>query len=403
VQQDDDNMNDAKSGQAKPQQRAVVVMFDGLGLDYYGRSPLPTLKSWAKTGLFAEVEAVMPTVTNANNASICCGAWPSVHGVIGNSYLDERTGEEEYLEESALLCAPTLFDRAACKGVRSALLTSKKKTTSLLGQGAEILLAAEAPDGDWEKILGPAPQIYSREINYWLMRAAIHILRTRPDIGCLYVHTTDYAMHEWAPDEPESQEHVETLDGLLREAAETAPDAAFLVSADHGLNYKSRCWDLEKACASRGLPIRIAISAERDKYLRHHRGFGGMAWVYTLKSGDIAAVKSLLLSLEGVESVLTRAEAAEKFHLMPERIGELVVVGDRDTVFGHLDTDMENLPPRYRSHGSRHELGVPLILHNAKNAPGQTYFRNNLDLARWLYPLADIEVGNARVQDEVPA
>lgn len=209
-------------------------------------------------------------------------------------------------------------------------------------------------------------------------------------------------MHEWAPDEPESQEHVATLDGLLREAAETAPDAAFLVSADHGLNYKTRCWDLEKACASRGLPIRIAISAERDKYLRHHRGFGGMAWVYTLKSEDMAAVKSLLLSLDGVESVLTRAEASEKFHLMPERIGELVVVGDRDTVFGHLETDMENLPSRYRSHGSRHELGVPLILHNAKDAPGHAYFRNNLDLARWLYPLADSGVGKVKIHDEVP-
>jgi phosphonoacetate hydrolase len=383
------------------QQRTVVVMFDGLGLDYYRQSPLPTLKSWAKDGVFAAVEAVLPTVTNANNASICCGGWPSVHGVIGNSYLDERTGEEEYLEDSALLCAPTLFERAAHQGVHSALLTSKKKTTALLGKGAEILLAAEAPDGDWVDLLGPAPDIYSREINYWLMRTAIHILRTRPEIGCLYVHTTDYAMHEWAPEKPESQEHVGTIDALLREAAEAAPDAAFLVSADHGMNYKSRCWDLEKACAARGLPIRIAISAERDKYLRHHRGFGGMAWVYVLKPEDIAAVKSLLLSLDGVASVLTRAEAAEKLHLMPERIGDLVVEGDRDTVFGHLETDMERLPPSYRSHGCRHELGVPLILHNAQGAPDRSYFRNNLDLARWLYPLEDVRIATVKTDAEV--
>jgi phosphonoacetate hydrolase len=403
VQQDDDMTDNSERRANQSQQRTVVVMFDGLGLDYYRQSPLPTLKSWAETGLFAEVDAVLPTVTNANNASICCGAWPSVHGVIGNSYLDEETGEEEYLEDSALLRAPTLFERAAAVGVRSALLTSKKKTTSLLGSGTEILLAAEVPEGDWEKILGKAPPIYSREINYWLLRAAIHILRTRPEIGCLYVHTTDYAMHEWAPAAPESQEHVATIDALLREAAEVAPDAAFLVSADHGMNYKSRCWDLDKACAMRGLPIRIAISAERDKYLRHHRGFGGMAWVYVQKPEDIAAVKSLLLSLDGVASVLTRTEAVEQLHLMPERIGDLVVEGDRDTVFGHLDTDVENLPPSYRSHGCRHELGVPLILHNAKGAPGHAYFRNNLDLARWLYPLADVEVGNTQERDEVPA
>jgi len=218
------------------------------------------------------------------------------------------------------------------------------------------------------------------------MRAAIHLLRTRPEIGCLYVHTTDYPMHEWGPDAPESKEHLAALDSLLQEAAEVAPDAAFLVSADHGLNFKTRCWDLDKACAARGLPIRIAISAERDKYLRHHRGFGGMAWVYLRRSEDAEKVSQVLLSLDGVESVLTRAEAAVKFHLMPGRIGDLVVTGDRDTVFGHLAySERENLPPNYRSHGSRYELAVPLVVHNAIDAPDESYFRNNLDLARWLF------------------
>jgi phosphonoacetate hydrolase len=286
--------------------------------------------------------------------------------------------------------------------VRSALLTSKKKTTALLGRGAEILLAAEEPDGDWEKILGPAPEIYSREINYWLMRAAIHILRTQPEIGCLYVHTTDYPMHEWPPKAPESKEHLAEMDALLKEASEAAPDAAFLVSADHGMNYKARCWDLDRACAARGTPIQIAISAERDKYLRHHRGFGGMAWVYTLTPVDVPRVKSLLLELEGVELVLDRAEAAEKLHLMPERIGDLVVIGDANTVFGHLEkVEMEVLPLGYRSHGSHHELGVPLVVHNAAGAPEPAYFRNNLDLARWLY--ADQPKAETRAEDAVPA
>jgi phosphonoacetate hydrolase len=375
-------------GSPQPQ-RVVVLMCDGLGLDYYRESSMPTLKAWADQGVFAQVQAVLPTVTNANNASICCGSWPSTHGVVGNSFLDEDTGQEEYLEDADLVCAPTLFERAGKAGVRSALLTSKKKTTALLGRGAEILLAAEAPDGDWEKILGKSPPIYSREINYWLMRAAIHVLRTRPEIGCLYVHTTDFPMHEWPPQAPESQEHLAMIDALLKEAAEAAPDAAFLVGADHGMNYKARCWDLDRACAARGMPIRISISAERDKYLRHHRGFGGMAWVYPLKPSDAPEVKALLLSLDGVERVLSRAEAAAEFHLMPERIGELVVIGDADTVFGHLERlEMEILPLGYRSHGSHHELDVPLIAHNAAGAPKASYFQSNLDLARWLYPNA---------------
>src|SRR5262245_19834222 len=120
----------------KPEQRIVILMCEGLGTDYYAESPMPTLKRWAAGGVYADAKAVMPSVTNANNTSICCGAWPGTHGIIGNSFLDEKTGAEEYMESADLLLAPTLFERAARHGVPSALLTSKQKTTELLGRGA---------------------------------------------------------------------------------------------------------------------------------------------------------------------------------------------------------------------------------------------------------------------------
>jgi len=383
-------------------QRTVILMCDGFGSDYYAESPMPTLKRWAAGGVLAEAKAIMPSVTNANNTSICCGTWPATHGIIGNSFLDEKTGAEEYMESADLLLAPTLFERAARHGVRSALLTSKKKTTALLGRGAEVLLAAEAPSPEWEARLGKAPPIYSREINYWLMRAAIELLRTRPELGVLYVHTTDYPMHMWPPAAEESKEHLATLDGLLAEAEAAAPDAAFLLSADHGMNYKSRCWDLDKALAARGVPVRMAISAERDKYLRHHNGMGGTAWVHLKSPDDAARVTAALRALYGVEKVMTRAEAAEALHLLPERIGDLVVLGDKDTVFGHLEAvEMERMPPEFRTHGSLYELDVPVVVHNARGVPESGYFRHNLDLARWLYPL-DAAAG-VKVQSAAPA
>ncbi len=82
----------------KQPQRMVVLMCDGLGSTHHAESAMPTLKAWADGGISVNVKAVLPTVTNANNASICCGTWPSVHGVVGNSFLDDVTGQEEYLE-----------------------------------------------------------------------------------------------------------------------------------------------------------------------------------------------------------------------------------------------------------------------------------------------------------------
>src|ERR1700761_899868 len=215
-------------------------MFDGFGPDYFETSPMPTLKKWASQGVFVAAKGVMPSVTNCNNASICCGAWPSQHGIIGNSYFNQATGQEDYMEDGALLMAPTIFERAKTQAVSSALLTSKKKTATLLGRGADIVLAAEAPGSDWEAQLGKAPEIYSREINYWLFEAALKILSKRPEIGLIYVHTTDYPMHTWPPQAQESQEHLAKIDSQLERISSVAPDAAVLLTADHGMNFKTR-------------------------------------------------------------------------------------------------------------------------------------------------------------------
>ncbi len=376
----------AASGQrAKKPQRTVVIMFDGFGLGYLQQSDMPTLRRWQRDGVYQQVRGVMPSVTNANNASICCGCFPREHGITGNSYFDMTADHEEYMEAADLLLAPTLFEHAAKLGVSSALLSSKKKTISLLRRGTITSLTAEEPSAEWVDRLGPAPPIYSREINYWIVRAAIYILKHEPEIQCLYVHTTDYPMHTWAPDAAESKEHLKTVDALLREAYEAAPDAQFLLTADHGMNHKTRAYDLDKTLARPGIPIRISISAERDRYVKHHRGLGGAAWIYLKHPEDKKKVKESIQALTGVETVLTREEAVSKFNLYGSRIGDLCVFGDKDTVFGELEHAMDTLPDDYRSHGSTYELDIPLIVFNSSQAPPKSYFKHNLDLTRWLY------------------
>ena len=150
------------------------------------------------------------------------------------------------------------------------------------------------------------------------------------------------------------------------------------------MNHKTRCWDLEKACAH-AVVIRSAISAEQDKYLKHHRGFGGTAWVYLKTPRDSERVAATIAKLRGIQQVLTREEAARRFRLMPSRIGELVVLGDRDTVFGGLNAEMETLPAEYRSHGSLFEAQVPLVVYNATQAPPAAFYKNNFDLTRWMF------------------
>src|SRR5215470_8052786 len=140
--------------QQRPQ-RTIVLMIDGLGRDYISASRMPVLAGWQRKGISKTVVGVMPSVTNANNASICCGVWPEKHGITANFFLDEATGREEYMESADLVLAPTLFERARAAGVSSALLSSKKKTISLLPRGTTIAMSAETPAPEWTQRLGP--------------------------------------------------------------------------------------------------------------------------------------------------------------------------------------------------------------------------------------------------------
>ena len=101
-----------------------------------------------------------------------------------------------------------------------------------------------------------------------------------------------------------------------------------------------------------GRPILFAMSAERDPYVRHHRTFGGTAYVWLEAPDDREGVERLSDDLEGVEAVLTRHQAAERFRLHPERIGDLVVLGDRTPSSARSTRPVEDLPAGFRTHGS---------------------------------------------------
>jgi hypothetical protein len=101
---------------------------------------------------------------------------------------------------------------------------------------------------------------------------------------------------------------------------------------------RRRCWDLAKICAERGPPLRFALSPERDFYIKHHRNYAGCAYLWLNSEDDLPATVDALRRLEGVEAILPSHVAAKRFHLIRERIGDLVVFGDRDTAFGEIDT-----------------------------------------------------------------
>jgi len=342
--------------------KILIICVDGLGPEYLEMSATPNIDRMAKYSVVGR--SVVPSVTNVNNVSVITGTPPRVHGITSNYWLDKATGGETFMESPEFLCCPTVIQRAKRKGLSTALLTSKKKLLRLLDTGADYSLAAEDPDEEMMRKVGPKEDIYSAEINLWLFRALRQVLDERdPDVA--YCTTTDWMMHKFAPEEEPSILHIQGLDATLGEILDDNPDREIYLTADHGMSPKTHGVDIEKILESQGIVAR-AIPIIKDRYVAHHQNLGGASYVYLENPDRAEEAVEVLQPFSGIESVYPREEAAQQFDLMVERIGDLFVLGDRDTVFGTFDTT--EVPVEVRSHGSQYESAIPIVAYGGKES-----------------------------------
>ena len=349
--------------------RALIILIDGGDPAYFEASPTPNLDSIESEGERYIVSGQMPSVTNVNNVSMICGAPPATHGITANYFLNADTGEEVYMESGGFVLAPTLMEMGSSAGFKTAVLASKQKLCEMIGKGAGTVVTAEDPP-DWlTRKAGAKEEIYSGAVNLWLLRAAREVLEEeKPDL--LYVTTTDYLQHKYAPGHAEALAHHTALDAEVGRLVDSwlsiHKDGTVFITADHGMRDKTRALDPGVILRNSGLAAE-AVPIIKDRYVVHHGNQGGAAYVHLEKEDTLAEAVAILKAHTGIEDALTRQEAAARFELMPERVGDIMVLADGETVFGVMD--VAECEVHLRSHGSLHESVVPLW---ALNAPGFT-------------------------------
>jgi len=204
------------------------------------------------------------------------------------------------------------------------------------------------------------------------------MLECSPDL--LYVTTTDYVTHAHSPEDERSQWNLNQLDRLLGDILNVRSDVEIVVTADHGMNPKTRALDLNRILMDGGIEG-DAIPIIKDRYVVHHRNMGGAAYVYLKDPGSTLADAMALLKEEPwVESVIPSAQAASMYHLHPLRIGHLLVLADANTVFGSLPAARESV--EIRSHGSLHEREIPIL--GCGRGPMSSVPESNRDVAAWI-------------------
>ncbi len=361
--------------------KVLILCIDAGSHDYLAASDLPNLQKLAEAGFYRHANAVIPSVTNVNNVSIATGTFPETHGITTNYHVDRATGKGEFIEDDRFLLAPTLFETAKASKFadRTALFVTKKKLLRMLASGTDIAVAAEAPPNEYVQMAGPVEQIYSAEINWWLLRAVRETLR-RDDPELLYCSTTDWVQHKYAPDAEHSQQHLVMLDEIIGDIVNEDPEREIYITADHGMLAKTIALDPGRVLTEHGI-LASSIPIIKDRYVAHHGNLGGAAYVFLKNPNQMPEAIQQLLNITGIEEVYTAEEAAQTFRLHRERIGDIFVLADETTVFGELETTVE--PTDVRSHGSRHESYVPIIGYNSPWTA--TDFEYNLDVGRLFF------------------
>lgn len=386
-----------------PRVSAIAICLDGCEPAYLdeaiGAGLMPALERIKAKGTVRFAHSVIPSFTNPNNLSIATGRPPAVHGICGNYLYNPETGEEVMMNDPKFLRAPTVFQAFYDAGAKVAVVTAKDKLRALLGKGLKfedgraLCFSAEKSDTTTKAEHGidnaskhfglPVPEVYSAELSEFVFAAGVRLLKEfRPDV--MYLTTTDYVQHKYAPGVKQANAFYAMFDKYLAEL--DALGAAIVVTADHGMKPKHHAdgspnvvyvqdlmdeW-LGKDAARVILPI-------TDPYVVHHGALGSFATAYLPKGADREEIMAKLRKVDGITLVLGREEGCKRFELPEDRIGDIVMISGENKTIGTSEHrhNLAALDEPLRSHGGLTEQEVPFIVNRVlPDLPSKPTLRN---------------------------
>ena len=352
-----------------PLKPIVVICIDGCDPEYLDialqKNCIPTIENFMKIGSYNIADSVIPSFTNPNNMSIVTGCPPSVHGICGNYLLDPEINK------------------------KIGIITAKDKLRALLGAGLKInelntkCFSSEKANSATLEINGidnverwlnmSIPDVYSAELSEFVFASGLKLLEEWfPDV--MYLSTTDYIQHKYAPEDKEAIKFLTMIDNYLSEISKF--DVTMVITADHGMSAKhNKNGDpqivfiqdfLDEVFGTNSTNVILPIT---DPYVVHHGALGSYATIYLNKKGIYNEAFSKLKSLKGIDQICSKDEAVKRFDLPSDRIGDIVITSSEKITLGKTKSyhDLKSLKEPLRSHGGLSEQKVPFIINKPIN------------------------------------
>tara|TARA_Y100001960_G_scaffold316421_1_gene383311 strand:+ start:127 stop:1368 length:1242 start_codon:yes stop_codon:yes gene_type:complete len=367
---------------------SIVICLDGSQKEYLEEASkskmTPMIDKIIKKGENFLAYSAIPSFTNPNNISIVTGQPSSIHGICGNFFYSPSTNEEVMMNDPKYLRAPTIFEKFYEEGAKIAVVTAKDKLRTLLGNGLKfnanraICFSAEKSDQasiiengieDVNKWLNMnVPEVYSQDLSEFVLAAGVKLM-TDFDPDIMYLSTTDYIQHKYAPDHELAKQFYAMFDKYIGQL--DAFGATIIITADHGMKPKSKAdgspnaiflqdyldRKFQKGITKVVLPI-------TDPYVVHHGALGSFATIYLSDKNDIEPVITEIKKIKDIEIVLNKEEACSLYNLPKDRTGDIICMSSEFMTIGssEVNHDFSGLNEPLRSHGGLHEREVPFII-----------------------------------------
>lgn len=262
----------------------LVIVIEGLRPESLTPSLMPNLHSLSKRGVtFNNHHAVFPTVTVVNAASITTGAYPSTHGLLGNTiFLPEfsadtqlDTREIRTLEriqdatDGRLLTAPSLAEILGTRNKKLLVVSSGAPATAFIlnpeHQGGWTIhpdfTRPESLADDVTATVGPTQQDESAHgaRDAWAVDAYLDLglAQIKPDLAILWLAGPARSQAEAGLNAPRSIEAIRNVDveigRVLRRHKKLRLNVNVFVTSVRGVSTRTAGEDLSRFLVTEGL------------------------------------------------------------------------------------------------------------------------------------------------------
>ncbi len=221
----------------------ILISLDGFRADFLKRGITPRLNAFIEEGVSpVYMTPSFPSVTFPNHYTLVTGLYPESHGVVGNTFWDEKLQEEFFYTHSNALqpkwwSGEPIWVTAENQGIRSAIH---------MWPGSEAhIMNVEPTFLDKYNGKEPLPNKVTRVLGLLdkpgLEDKTVDVNDMRPQLIAAYVPNVDSDGHKYGPNSTEIRTTISDVDSMLNdvfigiEARNLTHIVNVVVVSDHGM------------------------------------------------------------------------------------------------------------------------------------------------------------------------